>query len=176
MDELSIAGLQLIDLKSFSDDRGNLLPISLEALSSDFRSSNFSQINIATSFQGVIRGMHWQNDPYEQGKLIKVLSGSVLDIAVDIRPNSSTFGKFCSVKLEEGDEKAFWIPPGFAHGFQTLSDQSKVMYLVDAPFNLSFSDGIFPLDEELSLPWVKSFDLVLSEKDQSAQSFSEKFR
>lgn len=175
MNETSIAGLQLIDLKSFSDDRGNLLPINLEALLKHLSRSLFSQINIATSSQGVIRGMHWQKAPFEQGKLIKVLSGKILDIAIDIRPSSPTFGKFCEVELNEDDDKFFWIPAGFAHGFQTLSLQSKVMYLVDAPFDLGASDGINPLDENLSLPWRRSFRSILSEKDKSAQNFLEKF-
>lgn len=176
MNETSIAGLQIVDLKSFSDHRGNLLPINFEVLLASLSTSDFSQINIATSSKGVIRGMHWQNSPFEQGKLIKVLSGTILDIAIDIRSTSPAFGNFCAVELDENDDRAFWIPAGFAHGFQTLSDQSKVMYLVDSPFDLGSSDGICPLDEKLSLPWDKSHPVVLSEKDKSALDFLEKFR
>ena len=175
MNESSIAGLKFFNLKSFSDDRGNLLPINLEALKSNIGSSVFSQINIATSSQGVIRGMHWQNAPFEQGKLIKVLSGKILDIAIDIRLDSLTFGRYFSIELDEYEETAFWIPAGFAHGFQTLSLRSTVMYLVDAPFSLEASDGINPLDKELSLPWEKTNGLLISEKDQAAESFSKKF-
>jgi len=175
MKESRIDGLQLIDLKNFLDGRGDLLPINFEDLASRLGSSYFSQINIATSHQGVIRGMHWQKEPTPQGKLIKVLLGQIIDIAIDIRPNSSTFGKFYAIELDDKSEKAFWIPPGFAHGFQTLSAHSKVMYLVNTPFDLSCSDGINPLDRELSLPWDNSLRPILSKKDESAANFFEKF-
>ena len=141
MKESGLVGLELIELKNFCDGRGDLLPMNFEDLASRLGSSHFSQINIATSHQGVIRGMHWQKEPTPQGKLIKVLLGRIIDIAIDIRPNSSTFGKFYAIELDDKSEKAFWIPPGFAHGFQTLSAHSKVMYLVDGPFDLKCSLG-----------------------------------
>jgi dTDP-4-dehydrorhamnose 3,5-epimerase len=175
MKESSIDGLQVIDVKNYFDLRGNLLPLNFEDLATSLGSPYFSQINIATSHQGVIRGMHWQTEPTPQGKLIKVLFGQIIDIAIDIRPDSSSFGKFHAIKLDENSEKAFWIPPGFAHGFQTLSAHSKVMYLVNAPFDLNCSDGINPLDKELSLPWDNSLRPILSEKDESAATFCEKF-
>lgn len=175
MKETGIDGLELIDVENFHDGRGDLLPINFEDLASRLGSSYFSQINIATSHQGVIRGMHWQKEPTPQGKLIKVLLGQIIDIAIDIRPNSSTFGKFYAIELDDKIEKAFWIPPGFAHGFQTLSAHSKVMYLVNAPFDLKCSEGINPLDKELSLPWDYSFRPILSDKDESAANFFEKF-
>jgi dTDP-4-dehydrorhamnose 3,5-epimerase len=175
MKESTIEGLKLIDLKNFPDGRGDLLPINFEDLALSLSSTFFSQINIATSHQGVIRGMHWQNDPAPQGKLIKVLLGQIIDIAIDIRPNSSTFGKFYAVELDDNSDKAFWIPAGFAHGFQTLSAHSKVMYLVNAPFDPKCSDGINPLDDELSLPWENSLLPILSDKDKLAATFFDKF-
>ena len=175
MKESSIVGLELLDLKIFRDERGDLLPISFEDLNTRLGSSSFAQVNVTTSHQGVIRGMHWQRDPVPQGKLIVVLLGQILDIAIDIRPESSTFGEYCALELNDTSEKAFWIPPGFAHGFQTLSTESKVMYLVNAPFDVEYSDGINPLDRELSLPWDFSFHISLSEKDKTAVNFFEKF-
>ena len=175
MKESGLVGLELIELENFCDGRGDLLPMNFEDLASRLGSSYFSQINIATSHQGVIRGMHWQKEPTPQGKLIKVLLGRIIDIAIDIRPNSSTFGKFYAIELDDKSEKAFWIPPGFAHGFQTLSAHSKVMYLVDGPFDLKCSEGINPLDKELSLPWDNSLRPILSDKDKSATNFFEKF-
>jgi len=175
MNEYSIGDLKLFDLRNFPDQRGNLLAVNFEELSLDLGIKQFVQTNVASSHRGVIRGMHWQNEPNTQGKLIIVLSGSIIDIAIDIKPNSSTFGQFTSVEMDEKKQKAFWIPPGFAHGFQTVSPKSKVIYLVDAPFDLDCSDGINPLDAELSLPWDSSIVPILSLKDRTAANFSQRF-
>lgn len=172
---LQLDGLKLVDLQTFYDERGGLTPINFGALSRHLDVNKFAQMNVASSHQGVIRGMHWQNAPTTQGKLIFVLAGKIIDVVIDIRQSSSTFGQYTSVKLNDGDGTAFWIPPGFAHGFQTLSVSSKVMYLVDAPFDLNSSEGINPLDKEMLLPWDYSIEPILSQKDSSAPNFSKRF-
>ena len=165
-------GLKLIDYEIFCDERGSLLPLEFEDISKSTGCKSIVQANITNSKLGVIRGMHWQSSPFFQGKFIVCLSGKIVDIALDIRPSSSTFGSYFSVNLSGEERQAFWIPAGFAHGFQTVSNNSTVAYLVDAPFNLNASHCIHPLDKDLNLPWDNSIVPILSKKDADGTGFN----
>lgn len=135
---------------------------------------NFCQENETKSSFGVLRGLHYQLNPHSQTKLVRVTSGAVLDVVVDIRVNSSTFGKFISVELSAINKKQLFIPPGFAHGFVVLEDQTKFLYKVDKYYNPQSERGIAFNDPELGINWIiDSDDLKLSKKDLSLPFFSE---
>ena len=116
--KLPIDGLLLITPTVHKDSRGYFYESWSEKLFKEINLDlQFVQDNESLSHKGVLRGLHFQNPPYEQGKLVRVIKGAVLDVAVDIRKNSPTYGKYCSVKLSEDNKKLFWIPPGFAMAF-----------------------------------------------------------
>ncbi len=129
------------------------------------------QLNFSFSEPKVLRGLHYQYDK-PQGKLVTVTRGRVFDVAVDIRKNSPTFGKHISVELSGKNPTWFWIPPGFAHGFLVIGDEpADVMYMVDQPYNASGEGAIVWNDPDLSIQWPLMSNLVISPKDQAADSF-----
>lgn len=131
----------------------------------------FVQDNLSESSKGVIRGLHWQEEPYSQGKLVTCLSGSITDIAVDIRKSSPTFGKFVSIELNSLEPKSIWIPSGFAHGFQALEDRTRVFYKVTNYWNKSSERSLNFADPTLNIDW-KIKDFSISEKDKLADNLS----
>jgi len=127
---------------------------------------NFVQDNQSFSKYGTLRGLHFQKGEYAQAKLVRVLKGEVLDVAVDIRPESPTFGKHVSVKLSNENKKQLFVPRGFAHGFVVLSNEAEFFYKCDNYYNKEAEGGIIYNDPELNIDWViPSSDLLLSEKD-----------
>lgn len=149
-----LSGLLILHPKVFEDERGYFFE--------SFRKDAFDQIgvdievvqsNISKSDRGVVRGLHFQNPPHAQGKLVRVLRGSVLDVAVDIRKKSSTFGKHFSIELSESNKLGLWIPPGFAHGFHTLEDDTLFFYDCTARYNPTAEGGILWNDPELGIGW-----------------------
>ena len=123
--KLPIEGLLVIKPKVFEGDRGHFFESwSKGAFSRNGLDLNFVQDNQSLSNKGVLRGLHFQNPPYAQGKLVRVIKGAVLDVALDIRKDSSTYGQHFSVELSEENKTIFWIPPGFAHGFLTMEDNT----------------------------------------------------
>ncbi len=130
----------------------------------------FIQDNISKSEKNVLRGLHFQNPPNAQGKLVSVIYGSVLDVAVDIRKNSATYGKYYIAELSENNKHILWIPPGFAHGFLTLQDNTIFSYKCTSLFNKSAEDSILWNDPDLNINWGIS-NPKLSEKDKTAQTF-----
>ena len=127
----------------------------------------FVQDNQSSSSYGVIRGLHYQLNPHAQTKLVRVLSGTVLDVAVDIRDNSPTFAKAFSIELSADNKKQLLIPPGFAHGFSVLSERAEVFYKCDNFYNKESELGIMYDDPDLKIDWqLLGNELVLSEKDQ----------
>lgn len=160
----------LIERMKYQDNRGYF--------SETFKKSDFSKNNIGFSFvqdnfsksrKGVIRGLHYQNDPKEQGKLVTVLSGEIFDVAVDIRPNSENFGKWTGANLSEDNGNLFWIPPGFAHGFQALED-SRVLYKVTEEYSKEHESGILWNDPTIHIEWPMK-EHIVSEKDSELPTF-----
>ena len=127
---------------------------------------NFCQDNESKSSKGVLRGLHYQLAPYAQTKLVRVINGSVLDVAVDIRKNSPTFGQHVSVKLSADNKKQLLVPRGFAHGFVVLEDNTTFAYKVDSYYSPKCDRGISFDDEDLNIDWIlEKNELNLSDKD-----------
>jgi len=133
----------------------------------------FVQDNESKSIKGVIRGLHFQAPPFEQTKLIRCISGSILDVAVDLRKNSKTYGKSFSIELSSENNKQLFVPKGFAHGFQVLSETAIVNYKVDNFYNSKSEKGIIWNDKDLSIDWNLDLKPILSKKDLKLISFKE---
>ncbi len=131
---------------------------------------DFLQDNESSSKKGVLRGLHFQNPPFEQGKLVRVIKGSVLDVAVDIRKDSITYGQHFSVELSAKNKKVFWIPPGFAHGFVALEDDTVFMYKCTQVYNKNSEGSLAWNDPDLNIDW-KVENPVISEKDMLSSGF-----
>ena len=131
----------------------------------------FVQDNESKSYKGVIRGLHFQVPPFDQTKLVRCVSGNILDVAVDLRTNSKTYGKFFSVELSSENNKQLFIPKGFAHGFQVLSNEAIVNYKVDEHYNSDSDSGIIWNDKDLSIDWNLDIKPILSPKDLKLKSF-----
>jgi dTDP-4-dehydrorhamnose 3,5-epimerase len=128
---------------------------------------NFVQDNQSSSRKGVLRGLHYQVAPYAQSKLVRVLSGVILDVVVDLRTKEKTFGKHFSMELSAENKKQVLIPKGFAHGFITLSDQAEVFYKCDEYYHPEADRGILFSDPALAINWkLGNTDFILSEKDK----------
>jgi dTDP-4-dehydrorhamnose 3,5-epimerase len=135
---------------------------------------NFIQDSESKSVKGVLRGLHYQLPPYSQNKLVRVIEGSVLDIAVDIRKSSSTFGQHVAVELTENNKHQLFIPQGFAHGFVVLSDTATLAYKVDNYYAQDHDRGIAFDDEQLAIDWrLPKNDLQLSDKDKNHPNLSD---
>lgn len=170
---LEIPGLALIELQPFMDQRGSFCARYDEAV---FRrhgiEAHFINDSLSRSVPGVLRGLHFQYDPM-QGKLVSVVRGRIWDVTVDIRAGSSTFGKWIGVELSEKNQKMLWIPPGFAHGFCVLGDETAdVYYKIEGDYNPAGDSGIYWADPELGIPWPNK-NPILSAKDQKLQSFAD---
>src|ERR1041384_7953047 len=138
-----IAGLLVFEPKVFEDNRGYFFESYNEKIFSEAGINNpFVQDNQSGSSYGVIRGLHYQLLPYAQAKIVRVIRGRILDIAVDIRKNSPTYGKHCAIELSDENRKQFFIPAGFAHGFSVLSDHAEVMYKCDTLYNKESEAGV----------------------------------
>ncbi len=166
-----IEGLSIIKPKIFEDERGYFFESFNEAIFNEKNKNiNFVQDNESLSQKGVLRGLHFQNPPYSQGKLVRVIKGSVLDVALDIRKNSPTYGNHFAIELSEKNKTQLWIPSGFAHGFLTLENDTIFSYKCTNYYNKSAEDCIFWNDEQLLIDWgIKN--PILSEKDKKGQLF-----
>ncbi len=166
-----IEGLIIIKPKVFSDSRGYFFEsFRLDKFREMGIELDFVQDNESKSQKGVLRGLHFQDPPYEQGKLIKVVKGAVIDVAVDIRTGSPTYGQWVSHELSEYNKTMFWIPPGFAHGFLTLEDDTIFQYKCTNYFNKESEGGIRWNDPDLNIDWGTS-EPSLSEKDTKSPFF-----
>lgn len=145
---------------------------------SDFSSAGikerFTQINHSFSKRGVLRGLHFQKPPYSQGKLVFVIRGLIMDVAVDVRPSSSSFKKWVSVALSDEKRDLLWIPPGFAHGFLALED-SDVIYLTTSEYNREYDSGVRWNDAVINVRWSVESPIV-SEKDSNLPFVEELIR
>ena len=171
---LAIDDIFLIEPSVFDDDRGFFY----ESFNKDNfekgvgREVNFIQDNRSFSKHGVIRGLHFQNEPYAQGKLLSVIRGEILDVAVDIRKNSNTYGEYVAVNLSDSNKKQLWIPEGFAHGFQVLSDFAYIEYKVNNKYNKNSEVCLRWNDPFININWV-DLDLkpIVSIKDSEGINF-----
>ena len=157
-----------------SDERGYFFEsFKKEAFEKFIGSSvNFCQDNEAKSTKGVLRGLHYQLPPYAQSKLVRVISGKVLDIAVDIRKSSATFGQYVAMELSGENKRQLFIPAGFAHGYVVLSDVAIFSYKVDNYYNKDAERGIIFNDKELKIDWKLPLKkLIISEKDKIQPTF-----
>jgi dTDP-4-dehydrorhamnose 3,5-epimerase len=169
----NLKGLLVIHPRVFSDSRGYFFEsYKKEVLSGYGIKSEFVQDNISKSKKNTIRGLHYQVGKYAQGKLCQALIGRILDVAVDIRFNSPTFGKHFSQELSEDNHSMIWIPPGFAHGFSVLSDEAIFMYKCTSNYSKENERAILYNDSDLNIDW-KVAEPVISEKDLKAKLFKE---
>lgn len=158
--------------KIFEDERGYFYEsFNAKNFKDHLGKYDFVQDNQSLSQKGVLRGLHFQNPPYEQGKLVRVLAGSVLDVIVDIRKNSPTYGKHFSYVLCATKKHALWVPPGFAHGFLTLEDHTVFFYKVTNYYNKESEGCIAFNDSNLGIDWGVE-NPILSEKDKNASAFA----
>lgn len=166
--ETGIDGLFIIEPKVFNDDRGYFFEsFSKQKFNNLSLNFDFIQDNESFSSFGVIRGLHYQLEPYAQTKLLRVVSGKILDVAVDIRTQSPTFGKHFAIELSSDNKLQFLIPKGFAHGFSVLSDTVIVNYKCDKYYSKESERGIFYADPELKIDWkVERNNAIVSEKDE----------
>ena len=171
-----IPDIIIIEPHVFSDDRGYFFESFKQNELNEFLGFdiNFCQDNESKSTYGVLRGLHYQETPFAQAKLVRVIQGSVLDVAVDIRKNSSTFGKHISIELNDQNKKQLFIPRGFAHGFVVLSENAVFSYKVDNYYNGEFDRGIAFDDKVLEINWkLKKSDILISDKDINQPSFDD---
>ena len=173
--QTSIPDLLIFEPKVIEDSRGYFFEsYNLQTFQEAGVSINFVQDNQSSSQYGVIRGLHYQLLPYAQAKLIRVLAGTILDVAVDIRKGSPTFGKSFSIELSAENKKQLFLPSGFAHGFSVLSTHAEVFYKCDSFYNRETEAGIFYNDSSINIDWrIPAGREIVSEKDKRLPVFAD---
>lgn len=170
-----IEGVVIIEPRIFHDERGYFYEsFSQREFEEKVCKTVFMQDNQSKSSYGVLRGLHFQKAPYSQSKLVRCIKGKVLDVAVDIRKGSPTFGKYVAVELSEDNHRQFFVPRGFAHGFAVLSDEAVFQYKCDNYYNKESEGSIAWNDESLSIDWKIDMDkVILSEKDKNSKPLAQ---
>jgi dTDP-4-dehydrorhamnose 3,5-epimerase len=168
-----IEDLLIIEPQLFKDDRGFFYGSYNKNNLDKIVEITFVQDNESKSNKGVVRGLHFQVPPFEQTKLVRCVCGNILDVAVDLRKNSKTYGKSFSIELSSEGNKQLFVPKGFAHGFQVLSETAIVSYKVDNYYNPKSDAGIIWNDKDLSIVWNLDIKPILSKKDLKLISFKE---
>ena len=165
--EQNIPGVWVIEPQVFADSRGYFMEsFKQNEFEKHIGKVDFIQDNESKSSYGVLRGLHYQKGEFSQAKLVRVIKGKVLDVAVDIRKSSPTFGQFVAVELSEENKKQLFIPRGFAHGFVVLSEEAIFTYKVDNLYAPQADAGIIYNDPEIGISWqINTEDILLSEKD-----------
>ncbi|MBQ5579497.1 MAG: dTDP-4-dehydrorhamnose 3,5-epimerase [Prevotella sp.] len=173
--ETEIQGVYVLEPRVFQDARGYFMETWNQAdFDKHIGKVTFIQDNESKSSCGVLRGLHYQKGEFSQAKLVRVIKGRVLDVAVDIRKSSPTFGKYVLAELSEENKRQLFIPRGFAHGFLVLSDEAVFTYKVDNVYAPQAEAGIKWNDEDIAIEWpIDPKDLILSEKDTRALSLKE---
>lgn len=174
-ERLSISDVVLFEPRVFGDERGSFFEsynqnVFEKAVGEKIA---FFQDNQSCSVAGVVRGLHYQLAPMAQGKLVRVTSGAVFDVAVDLRRSSPTFGKWVGELLTAENRRQLWIPPGFAHGFMALSKGADFLYKATAPYSSLHERCILWNDPTLAIEWPSDVDVILSAKDAGGQRWSE---
>ena len=174
--KLKIPDLLIIEPQVFKDERGFFFESYNQK---DFENTvgkkiTFVQDNHSKSSKGVLRGLHYQSEPFEQAKLVRVIQGEVWDVAVDIRYNSPTYGEWCGEILSAENKKQFWIPEGFAHGFLVTSKEAELCYKTTNFYKPEYEECISYNDEDLNIEWPKlDCNFLLNSRDLRAKKFSE---
>ncbi|WP_104384516.1 dTDP-4-dehydrorhamnose 3,5-epimerase [Sphingobacterium sp. HMA12] len=173
--ETKLSGCFILEPAIFEDERGYFF----ESYNQNRLAAilgydpHFVQDNQSKSQFGVVRGLHMQAGAHAQAKLVRVLEGSVLDVAVDVRPGSPTYGQHVAVELSAENKKQLFVPRGFLHGFSVLSEHAVFAYKCDNNYNKEAEDGVDPLDQQLAVDWqIPAEQMILSQKDKEAQSFA----
>jgi len=168
-----IEGLLIIQPKVFHDARGYFYePYNKKVFTEIGIPDEFVQDNQSFSQKGVIRGMHFQNPPHAQAKLLRILQGSIWDVAVDIRKGSPTYGKYFGIELSAENKIIFYVPKGFAHGFLTLEDNTLLLYKCSDFYNKASEESLVWNDPEVAIPWNIN-NPILSDKDLNGKKLSE---
>ncbi len=164
----------LVKPKVFGDNRGFFMETYKK---SDFAAHGidveFNQDNHSKSVKGVLRGLHYQEAPYGQAKLVRCARGRVYDVAVDIRKGSKTFGEYVKVELSEENKHMLFIPEGFAHGFVVLSDEAELIYKASGEYAPQADRGVLWSDNDINIDWEIDFEPILSEKDMKQPTLKE---
>lgn len=172
-----LSDVVLVKPKVFGDNRGFFME---SYKKSDFVKNGidveFVQDNHSKSSAKVLRGLHYQQAPYGQAKLVRCSRGKIYDVAVDIRPQSKTFGKYVKVLLSEENKHMLYIPDGFAHGFVVLSDEAELLYKTSSEYAPLYDRGIAWNDPDIGIDWEIDFEPVLSEKDKKQPTLKEVFQ
>lgn len=177
--ETKLSGCFVLEPRVFKDDRGYFFESfnKMEFKKKTGLDINFVQDNESFSEKGVLRGLHFQEGEFAQAKLVRVIKGKVLDVAVDLRRDSKTFGQYVSVELSEENKRQFFVPSGFAHGFVVLSETAIFSYKCDNYYNKASEAGILYNDPYLNIDWkIKHNDVKLSDKDAILPTFEAYFK
>ena len=168
-------GLVVLKPTVFKDNRGYFMEsYNQKNINKLLGNINFIQDNESESSRGVLRGLHFQKPPYTQAKLVRCLKGSVLDVVLDLRKDSKTYGIFETISLTEENKKQLFIPKGFAHGFIVLSKSAILSYKVDNYYNPESESGIIWNDPDLNIDWkINKNEIIVSEKDKNLPTFNE---
>ncbi|MBR5293095.1 MAG: dTDP-4-dehydrorhamnose 3,5-epimerase [Clostridia bacterium] len=169
-----IEGVVIIEPRIFKDDRGYFYEsFSQREFEEKVCRTTFVQDNQSKSSYGVLRGLHFQKPPYCQSKLVRCIKGAVLDVAVDIRKGSPTFGKYVAVELTEDNHRQFFVPRGFAHGFAVLSDEAVFQYKCDNFYNKESEGSVAWNDPQLAIDWrIPADKVLLSDKDRLSKNIA----
>jgi dTDP-4-dehydrorhamnose 3,5-epimerase len=168
----TLPGLVIVDIAAMRDDRGYFArTFCAEEFESAGLPTSFPQCNTSfNSTRGTLRGLHWQADPYPEGKLVRCTRGAILDVAVDLRAESPTYRCWFGVELTAPNARALYIPPGFAHGFQTLADESEVFYQMTETYRHELARGVCWNDPAFGIDWPIA-DPILSPRDASYSDY-----
>lgn len=173
--EQKIKGVWVIEPKVYTDQRGYFMEsFKKDLFEEHIGKVEFIQENESRSTKGVLRGMHYQRGYFSQAKLVRVLHGRVLDVVVDLRKHSSTFGEYVAIELSDDNKKQLFVPRGFAHGFLVLSDEAVFSYKVDNTYSPTHEAALLWNDPEVGIDWgIEGSEIILSEKDKEAKLLSE---
>ena len=177
--ETNLLDCYILEPDKFGDERGYFSPYYIEANLKELGFEGVKQANRSKSAKGVVRGLHFQEDPMCQAKIVEVIKGSAIDVVVDIRKDSDTYGKFTAVKLTEDNNRQLFVPRGFAHGFISLEDDTIFQYLVDNDYAPDKEGGILWNDPLLKINWDEMFkengitEPILSAKDEKHPKLEE---
>ena len=174
LEPLPLTGLFLLTPEPIADNRGFFArTFSRDALAAKGLCADYPEWSISyNARQGTLRGLHWQAAPSLEVKLVQCIRGAVFDVAVDVRPDSTTRGRWQAVELSADNRQSVYIPAGFAHGFQTLSDDSEIMYHISASYRPEASRGVRWDDPDLAISWPAVGQRVISERDAALPYFS----
>ncbi len=172
---LKIPDIKLIELQIFEDKRGYFFESFNQKKFNKYigADTTFVQDNQSKSSEGVLRGLHFQKEPYSQGKLVQVLRGEIFDVVVDVRKGSKTFAKWLGIYLNDKERKQLWIPNGFAHGFMTISQEAIISYKVTNYYRKEYEVTISHDDKKLAINWPKNIPKIISDKDMSGISLED---